>query len=405
MSLRVRCTKCYTAFVTADDPADGTVSCPKCGARHRLPKVSQHEAPSAEPVSEPSLSSDSKSVEAKSAETKSAEAATVFVPSEASRVRSSRKRWLVVLALLILVALGSVAALVWWPRVKPRRLDPVEHVAESYLKALTKGDVEIQHRLGTIEEPPAIRSYQNLKRDRGQNKTLKGSFAPIAQLHKRIDSEYAYDPAIGRFTPKHPLGPAAATLDALHAAKKKAEESKIYEKMASGDPDDIFDAAENLSKVSKVVSDLAEGALHPQKLLPTYRMLVDDSKPSIPPTQKELALAVADDPKTWDALLKRPFHTLKPDGPFIYERALVNAEIWDQLGSLGDPPTTLRLSLVRFRLEGIDTGWRVTAARRMLPGTEEPASPGEPSGSSLSTSAAPAQEPLPPRSLGNPDHP
>ena len=38
------------------------------------------------------------------------------------------------------------------------------------------------------------------------------------------------------------------------------------------------------------------------------------------------------------------------------------------LTSLGDPPTTLRLSLVRFRLEGIDTGWRITSARRVLPG-------------------------------------
>jgi uncharacterized Zn finger protein (UPF0148 family) len=402
MSLRVRCTKCRTAFVTADDQPGGTVSCPKCGARHRLPTSSQSEATVAGPVTEPPQSVETRNAEAKSAEPRSAEAATVFVPSEVSRVRSSRKRWLLVLSVLVLMVLGGVAALVFWPRVKPRKLDPVERVAESYLKALTKADVETQHRLGTIEEPPAIRSYQNLKRDRRRDRTVKGSFAPIAQLHKRIESEFAYDPAIGRFTPKHPLGAAAETLDAVHAAKEKAEKSGIYKKMASGDPDDIFDAAENFGKV---FTELAEGALAPKKILPTYKMLVDESKPPIPPAEKELALAVADDPKTWDALLKRPFQTLKPDGPFVYERAGVNAEIWDQLGSLGEPPTTLRLSLVRFRLEGIDTGWRVTSARRMLPGTEEPTSPGEASQPSSSSGTVPAEEPPPARSLGNPDHP
>jgi hypothetical protein len=282
-----------------------------------------------------------------------------------------------------------VAALVFWPRIKPRPLDPVEQVAESYLKALASHDEAAQRRLSTIDEPPAIRSFQKVGRDPTQSRTVKGSFAPLARLHKRIESEFDYDPVIGRFTPKHPLGAAAETLDAVHAAKEKAEKSGIYDKMASGDPNDIFDAAENFGKV---FTELAEGALAPKRIVPTYKLLVDEAKPPIPPAEKELAQAVADDPKTWDVLLKRPFHTLKPDGPFVLDRATVNAQIWDQLGSLGDPPTTLRLSLVRFRLEGIDTGWRVTAARRALPGTEDQAQ-------------APPSEPAPTRSLGNPDHP
>ncbi len=372
MSLRVRCTRCRTAFVTADDQPGQTVECPKCGARHRLPKAGQTEAPIVDPVPEP---------------VKSAEAASVFVPSQASSVRSSRRRWVLLLSLLALMVTGGVAALVVWPRVRPRKLDPVERVAENYLQALTSGDVAAEHRLSTIEEPPAIRSFRNLQRDQSRTRTVKGSFAPIAQLHRRIESEFTYDSTIGRFTPKHPLGAAAETLDLVHAAKEKAEKSGIYDKMASGNPDDIFDAAENFGKV---FTELAEGALAPKKILPTYKMLVDESKPPLPPLEKELALAVADDPKTWDALLKRPFHTLRPDGPFIFERAAVSAQIWDQLGSLGDPPTVLRLSLVRFRLEGIDTGWRVVSAKRVLPGIEEQPSPGELS---------------PTGSLGNPDHP
>ena len=299
------------------------------------------------------------------------------------RARSVR-RWLIVVASLAIVAAAGVAVLVYWPRVKPRPADPVERVAEDYLQALTKNDLEAQHRLSTVEEPPAIRSFQKVARDRTRNRTIKGSFAPLASLHRHIESEFSYDPAIARFTPKHPLGAAAETLDAVHAAKDEAEKTKLYEKMASGDPNDIFDAAENFGKV---FSKLAEGALAPKKIIPTYRMLVDDAKPPIPSDQKALAAHVSEHPKAWDTLLKRPFHTLKADGPFIFDEAEVDAQVTDLLGSLGDPPTTLRLSLVRFRLEGIDTAWRVIAARRVLPGGDQERSPGESPKSPIRVSA------------------
>ncbi len=102
-------------------------------------------------------------------------------------------------------------------------------------------------------------------------------------------------------------------------------------------------------------------------------MLVESSKPPLSDDAKALALIVAEDPKQWDGLLKRPFWTLKPDGPFIYEEAEVTATARERLGSLGDPPTRLRLKLVRFRLEGIDTAWKVVSIRRVQPGDDKPA--------------------------------
>jgi hypothetical protein len=306
---------------------------------------------------------------------------------------------------LAVIVLAGVATLVLWPRLQPRPIDPVERVAQEFLNALVQGDATAQRRWSTIDEPPAIRSFRNIHRDRGQNQSVKGSFATLARLHSRIEHEFNYDPAISRFTPKNPLGAAGQTLDAVQAAKEQAEKSGIYEKMASGDPNDIFDAAE---KFGKVFTQLAEGALAPKKVLPTYKMLVDDAKPPLPFEPKELASHVAANPKAWDALLKRPFHNLKADGPFIFERADVDAEVTDQLASLGDPPTALRLSLVRFRLEGIDTGWRITEARRALPGSadelppdHQPPSPG----STPLPNAPPTSDPSPPRSLGNPSYP
>jgi hypothetical protein len=309
-------------------------------------------------------------------------AESVFVPSEEARERRSHRWWWIGLIVLTVMAVGAVGVMVYWPRLKPkpRDADAVEKAAGAYLDALVRQDEETARRLGTVEEPPAISSYRDAHHQKAHDRRIRGSFAPLAGLHKRIDGEFTYDPSAGRFTPKNALGIAGETLDALHAAKDEAEKSDMYKKMQSGNPDDIFDAAE---QYGKVFTKLAETTLSPKRILPTYKMLVESSKPPLSDDARALALEVAEAPKDWDALLGRPFWTLKPDGPFIYEEAEVTATARDRLASLGDPSSRLRLKLVRFRLEGIDTGWKVVSARRVQPGDDKP---------------APASPPSPPRS-------
>jgi len=295
-----------------------------------------------------------------------------------------------------LLAIVAVVVIVAWPRVNPRQLDSVERVADAYLQALVHNDADSARRLGTVEEPPGISSVRTIKHDRSRERRLRGSFASLGEFHNRINAEYVYDSSIGRFTPKNPLGPAAETLDALHKAKDDAEKSGLYDKMQSGKPDDIFDAAE---EYGKVFTKLAEGVLAPKKILPTYQMLVDSAKPALPEDAKALALEVAKDPKGFDALLKRPFLSLKADGPFIYHQAVVNANVADRLASLGDPPTRLRLELVRFQLEGIDTGWKVVSARRVLPTPKDDVGKTKPGPSASPGSENPVPD-QPPRSPG-----
>jgi hypothetical protein len=294
---------------------------------------------------------------------------SVFIraPETTSRPPSRWKRY--VLGFLLIAAIVAVVVMVAWPRLNPRKLDPVERVADAYLKAIAGDEPESARRFGIVEEPPAIRSVATFRRDRSQDQTFKGSFAPVGKLHKQIESDFVYDASIGRSTPKNAMGAAAETLDALHKAKDDAEKSGLYKKMQSGNPDDLFDAAE---EYGKVFTKLAEGALAPKKIVPTYQMLVESAKPPLPTDAKALALEVAGSMQVWNALLKRSFQTLKADGPFILERARVNAMVTDRLASLGDPPSRVRLELVRFRLEGIDTGWKVVSARRVLPGDVEP---------------------------------
>jgi hypothetical protein len=364
MSTRFRCRACQTAFVSHDDQVGRPITCPKCGAKQGTAPPTLMPKPAAPVAVAPSEES-------------------VFVPADdAKRPRRLRRMLAVGLVLLLVAGVAVVVALPtlrrWWHPVPP---DPVETVATAYLHALVDGDSEATRRLGTVDLPPAIRTFRAVRRDRSKNSRLRGSFAPITAFHARVNETYTYDPSSGRYLPKNPLGPAAETLDALHDAKAKAEAEGLAKKIASGDPEDLFDAAEGMAKT---FSNLAETVLAPKKLIPTYKRLVDDAKPPLPPAERTLALDFASRHETWDALLKRSYTTLKADGPFILDRAEISASIVEGLGSLGDPPTPLYLTLTRFRLEGIDTGWKVTETRRA----------GQP--------AAPAPEPSPPPSTPRP---
>ncbi len=302
-----------------------------------------------------------------------AAASNVFVPSGEALERRSWFRWYAILGVLGLVTVGAVGVMVAWPLLRPRKLDPVERVAQSFLDALVSEDDAAIKRVSVVADPPAIRSAKELTRDRKASRVLRGSFAPLAAFHARIDADYELDTRSGRYTPKNTLGAAAETLDVLHSAKDDAEKSGLYKKMRSGDPNEIFDAAEEFGKV---FTKLAETTLAPRKIVPTYRMLVDQSQPPLSPAAKTLALEFAGSGATWDALLKRPYANLKADGPFVLEKAEVTALVTDKLASMGDPPSRLRLSLIRFRLEGIDTGWKVVSARRDIP--PEPTKPAPP---------------------------
>src|SRR4029077_8664330 len=131
------------------------------------------------------------------------------------------------------------------------------------------------------------------------------------------DADFVYDASIGRFTPKNAMGAAAETLDVLHKAKEDAEKSGLYKKMESGNPDDLFEAAE---EYGKVFTKLAEGVLAPKKILPTYQRRCVPPKPPLSDDANSLALEAAGTMPMWNALLKRSFLTLRADGPFIYEK-------------------------------------------------------------------------------------
>ncbi len=342
MSVRVRCRSCEAAFVTSDDQVGQTVNCPKCDAPQLV--LARMKATSPAPADAGS---------------------SIFLPKDkkAKKTKEPGGSRAILWAALLVVPILIVAGLIAYPR-SSRPTTMVEGAAYDYLQALVKGDTEAVNRLGVVEDPPAIRSFRDLKRD-GDTARTKGDFSPIARLHRSIEKKFVYDQNTGRFTPKDPLGPAAETLDALHDAKAKAEKDGTYKKMASGDPEEQMQAAIDFGGV---FTRLSEGILSPKKLIPSYRMLVENAKPPLTGTELALALDYAVHREEWDGLLKRPFPTLKAQGPFQFEKAELTTSVVDRLASGGDPPATVRLRLVRFRMDAIDTGWKVVACRRVRPG-------------------------------------
>ncbi len=368
MSLRLRCRSCQTAFVTSKEQVGQPVECPKCGASMVVPRP--------KPISEEPEVEAGPALKRMKAPTPAApEKSSVFIAKQKKSGKkeeesdgSGKGLWIALGLVVALVVVGAVG----WPAFRkwlnPRPETPVEAAAYDYLMALKEQDEKAIARLGVVQEPPLIRSFREIKRDKPRDAIAKGEFKPIARLHRAIEKKFVYDAATGRFTPKDPLGPAAETLDALHDAKAKAEKDKTYEKMASGDPNEAMDAAIDFGNV---FAKLADGALNPKNLIPSYKKLVQGAKP--PLTGEELALAMdyATHRESWDGLLKRPFPTLKSDGKFEFKKAEIITQVQDKLGSSGDPPVTLRLKLVNFQMDGINTGWKVVSARRITPGTPD----------------------------------
>ncbi|WP_152049839.1 hypothetical protein [Tautonia marina] len=370
MKFRRTCTHCQGTFLVTEERLGQLVTCPKCGQESRLPATLgelTQTSPQSDPEASPTPSVLIGPAELEAEETE---------PSTARR----RKR----LIPFLLGAIGGllVAALIFWPIFRwsapdardladlpdaPRPIDPVERTARTFLDALVAQDAETIDRLAVLTDPPAIASFEDVQRDPSEDETIRGSFAPLAELNRQIASNYTYDPAIDRFRNANPLGVAADFMDDAEQLRQENEAADIYSRIAGGTADEQLDAA---VEFAEQFAKLTQNALPRKELVPTYAQLVEDADPPLPPEAEALALTFGEETATWEELLDRPFFTIKADGPFVLDRAEAVATIQDRLASPGDTPRRLRLGLARFRLDAIDTGWKVVSARR-----EDPAPP------------------------------
>jgi hypothetical protein len=358
MKIRLTCSGCLASFLATDEQLGQLVSCPKCGTTSRMPATRE------EVIRRASAPEQGRGTAGPTPDQ------PVFEPEgpeDDRRPRRFRRLVPFILGILGGLALTSVVLLPMLRRPEPappaqaEPVDPVEETALAFLDALVAGDAEEVDRLSTLADPPAISFHAASRRDPEQDETIRGSFAPIAALHEQLARTYDYDPAIDRFRNANPLGVAADLMDEVESLRQENEQADIYSRIAGGSADEQLDAA---IEYAESFANLTRNILPRKELVPTYSQLVRDAEPPLPPDAEAMALRFGEDKETWDELLGRPFVTIEADGPFVLEEAEVTAIIRDRLASPGDPVRRLRLSLARFRLDAIDTGWKVVGARR-----------------------------------------
>ena len=315
MSIRLKCRSCQTAFVIADDQAGGRVTCPKCGVR-----AGSHPPAAAR-----------------------AQAAAAAARRAAGTVGLCRRR--------------RAAAAGTAPQARPGRPDVARGRGRrrggrlAVLEALVASDPARPGRGRGRRLPPG----PGRRRLRGGPPARDGRRAPRDPVLPRRPP-----PARGR-----PRDQGVVRADGGAARPDRREVRVRSRDRPVHAPRTRWDRRPRRSTRSTTprprpsrtgstrrwpaatpttsstpprdwagpFAKLAEGVLAPKKLIPTYKQLVHDAKPPLPADAAELALDFAAHRETWDALLKRPFPTLKADGPFIFERAEVTATVRDRLAS------------------------------------------------------------------------
>ncbi len=175
-------------------------------------------------------------------------------------------------------------------------------------------------------------------RQRPRDQILKGSFAPLAKFHTKVDADFTYD-KIGR--PVHAqerAGAWPARRSTSSTRRRKRPRSRACTRRCrAAIPTRSSTSAEQLGKVFEGLSKVLDAEADPADLQDAGRV----GQAPAAPGRQGVGPGGCRVARAWSALLKRPFWTLKPDGPFIYEQAEVIAKVTDRLASLGDPPDAI----------------------------------------------------------------
>ena len=270
MNLRlVHCPACRTAYMIEDEAADRPPPCPKCGAVPARP--ARAELPGRRRRGRPSSSR-----------------------RRPAGPRRGRKIAAFVAATLVVVVARGGRRLAEDPEPLEDAPPPTRsrRRRRRYLRALVDGDAEAARRLGTVELPPAIRSFRNVRRDPAGDARLKGSFAPIAAFH-------AQDRGDLHLRPGH---------RPLHARERPRPRGRRPRRAPRGQGQgragrDLQEDAERQPRrplrrgrgPGQAAGDaLPKASCRPRSSSRPTRMLVDDAKPPLPPEERALAKDFAD---------------------------------------------------------------------------------------------------------------
>lgn len=277
--------------------------------------------------------------------------------------------------LLAFVVFASIAAACYWT-LRPagvgagrasRPDDPDGRTAFDFVQALIDNDQEALARLGSTSVlPPRLAGLESLRAEPAGNLSRSGEFAPIAAFHEKLEADYRADPRADRYKAIRPPQLAASDHPAAPAAPaaepgRRLTEEELFEVMGGDDPMAAEDAARALFD-DQPVDPFEQAPGRPPAVEPTYAQLAEAAEPRLEGEARALALDYGIDRVTWDALIGRPFPKLRDAGPFELERREWIATVRRQTEAGPARSERLRLVVSRFRLGGLDSGWKVTSA-------------------------------------------
>lgn len=282
---------------------------------------------------------------------------SAWVPARAiDRRRPSWGRRLLLL-LLVAVPILVVAGLVVIPPLLPK--DPRAVVIEQYLEAVRTGEEEKAAELGVLDEPPLTASVGRIVEREDVGDAYAGAYEPIAQFHRDIGQKYT--PRGDVYLKEDMTGTLAKMLNLRKEAAVKGE--AIAKKIERGRPEDLFDAAEGLAEGYSGIFDAILGPVDsPAKAEPivlTYEDLVAEHAKDLGAEQRLLLDDFAANRDKWERLLGRDPRELNAKGEFRVDDTVWETRVWLPGQSSGEPPKTVRFTLRRFRVDLIDTGWKV----------------------------------------------
>jgi len=334
----LRC-RCQAKFPVDRSEAGAQVECPRCGRALLVPESVASKAP-------PPLLGKKQPVQ--------------WVPDESTEEKPPQKkrRWLKpVLIALVCMLIPASLLVAFFLMGQLQHHNNVERVVLDYLEARRDGDPEAIQRLALLDGDERIDPIPDphLVEQVGEVKKLKGSFKGVGKFHKTLKSYTRAAPHAPVYAKGIDMAKVAEARRRAKQAIHSGEAQRVINSATSMDlfPDD--DRGWNdLMKWGKMQQDLVNPV---EASIVDYSDLLEKTPVKLDEAQRELCLFYREHMEKFDSLFAADdFTQVRASDTFTLQTAEVT--VW--LGSPGDEKARkVRYRLIRFQLEGLDTGWKI----------------------------------------------
>lgn len=359
MDIALVCPGCDKHLKVAEEVAGKRAKCPRCGLKIAIPAL-VHSGPTA-------ANSDAEPEEVQVVdETQPVDSQTPaddWKPKQTVDFRKSTWRrklvWALVLLLPVLVVVGLVVAPTLWPK------DPKQIVLENYLAAVREGKFKEAEQFGVLDDnrAPIVKSLGRANFAEAEEKDTAGSFKEIAEFHQHIAGKYKAEGEV--FLANDITGKLAGTINLRDKILEEQQKAKTSPKKYRDELDAAVDFAENYAKNVNALADMFIGGPQHKSVAVTYEQLLKEWGGELNPNQRYLLDSYRQNRAQWQKLLGRDFQSIGDEGEFTLQESSWETSLWLSNQSYSEPPKKVRVTLVRFSVGLIDSGWKVWEIKRI----------------------------------------